>query len=82
MDNLKNEEIIEMIKNGKIEVADIVDSGICPTCFDKENNHILYGNNVDKMIENMENEYGICPLVKLDDDMYLFFPSHYEGTPS
>lgn len=39
-------------------------------------------NNVDKMIENMENEYGICPLVKLDDDMYLFFPSHYEGTPS
>ncbi len=53
MDNLKelkNEEIIELIRNGKIEVADIVDSGICPTCFDRQNNHILYGNNEDKMI--------------------------------
>ena len=41
----QNGEIIELIKNGTIGVADIVDSGICPTCFDKENNHILYGNN-------------------------------------
>ena len=40
---------------------------------------VKYNNNIDKMIENMENEYSICPLVKLDDDMYLFFPSHYEG---
>lgn len=34
MDNLKklkNEEIVELIKNGTIKVADIVDSGICPT---------------------------------------------------
>ncbi len=50
MDNLKknlkkNEEIVKLIKNGKVEVADIVDSGICPTCFDKQNNNILYGNN-------------------------------------
>lgn len=38
MDNLKqlkNEEIVDLIKSGKVEVADIVDSGICPTCFDK-----------------------------------------------
>lgn len=41
-----------------------------------------YNNNIDKMIENMEDECSICPLVKLDDDMYLFFPSHYEGIPS
>ena len=42
MNNLKqynNEEIIELIKSGKVGVADIVDSGICPTCFDKQNNH-------------------------------------------
>lgn len=53
MDNLKqfeNREIIELIKNGNVAVADIVDSGICPTCFDKQNNHILYGDNTDKMI--------------------------------
>ena len=40
MDNLKqlkNEEIVDLIKSGKVEVADIVVSGICPTCFDKKN---------------------------------------------
>lgn len=53
MDNLKefnNEEIINLIKNNKITMADFVDSGICPTCFDKENNHILFGDNIDKFI--------------------------------
>lgn len=64
MDNLKklkNEEIVELIKNGKVEVADIVDSGICPTCFDKQNNNILYGNNKNKMI--FENDKFECFLV-------------------
>ena len=52
MDNLKQlkvEEIIELIENGKVTVADFIDSGICPTCFDKEHGHILYGNNTDKI---------------------------------
>lgn len=64
MDNLKNlsnDEIVELIKKGKVEVADIVDSGICPTCFDKQNNHILYGNNKNKMIfENDKFECFFC----------------------
>lgn len=53
MDNLKqlkDEEIVKLIEKGTITVADIVDSGICPTCFDKQNNHILYGDNSNKMI--------------------------------
>ena len=53
MDNLKelnNEEIIRLVKNKEISMADFVDSGICPTCFDKENNHILFGDNTDKII--------------------------------
>ena len=64
MNNLKeysNDKIIELIKNQQIGVADIVDSGICPTCFDKENNHVLYGDNADKMI--YENEKFECFLV-------------------
>ncbi len=64
MDNLKqfnNEEIINFIKNGNVTAADIVDSGICPTCFDKQNNHILYGNNEDKMI--FENDKFECFLI-------------------
>ena len=61
MDNLKqfeNKKIIELIKNGKVAVEDIVDSGICPTCFDKQNNNILYGNNKNKMI--FENDKFEC----------------------
>ena len=64
MNNLKqfsNEQIIKFIKEDKITVADIVDSGICPTCFDKQNDHILYGNNANKMI--FENEKFECFLV-------------------
>lgn len=48
--DLSNEEIVKLVKEKEIDVADIVDAGICPTCFDKENNHVLYGNNADKML--------------------------------
>lgn len=64
MDNLKelkNEELVNLVKQGKVTVADIVDSGICPTCFDKQNGNILYGNNADKMI--FEDEKFECFLV-------------------
>lgn len=53
MDNLKEfseEEIVKMIKENKVSASDLVDSGICPTCFDKRNNQILYGDNRDKML--------------------------------
>lgn len=59
--DLKKEEIINLIKNGDVDVADIIDSGICPTCFDKENGHILYGDNTNKMI--FENDKFECFLV-------------------
>ena len=59
--DLKKEEIINLIKNGDVDVANIIDSGICPTCFDKENNNILYGDNSDKMI--FENDKFECFLV-------------------
>ena len=64
MNNLQqysNEQIIELIQNGKVVVADIVDSGICPTCFNKKNNNILYGNNKDKMF--YEDDQFECFLV-------------------
>ena len=64
MNNLKeysNEKIIKLINDKKIGIKDIVDSGICPTCFDKENNHILYGDNTDKML--YEDDLVECFLV-------------------
>ena len=44
MNDLKKypeEEIQKLIINGEVSVRDIVDSGICPTCFDKNNNHFI-----------------------------------------
>lgn len=64
MDNLKklkNEEIINLIKNNKITIADIIDSGICPTCLDKQNNNILYGDNTNRVI--FEDDKFECILV-------------------
>ena len=58
MNNLKelnNEEIIRLVKNKEISMADFVDSGLCPTCFDKENDHILFGDNTDKIIFEDDN---------------------------
>ena len=52
MNDLKkytNEEIVEMVKNNQVTNADLTDSGICPTCFDR-NNNVLYGDNSDKII--------------------------------
>ena len=53
MDNLKiysDEEIIKLINEKKITAADLTDSGICPTCFNKNHNNILYGDNKSKML--------------------------------
>lgn len=45
----------------KITVASLVDSGICPTCYDREHDHCLYGNNADKLL--YENDLFECVLV-------------------
>ncbi len=48
----ENLDVIENIFNndGKISAAILTDLGICPTCYDKENNNILYGDNSYKML--------------------------------
>ena len=42
--------MIRLVKDKQITSADFTDSGICPICFDRENNNILYGDNKDKII--------------------------------
>ncbi len=49
------EEIVELVKEGKVTNADLTDAGICPTCFNRENGEVLYGDNSDKII--YEDEY-------------------------
>ncbi len=41
--------------------AMLTDMGICPTCYDKEHNHSLYGDNTEKML--FENDLFECFLV-------------------
>ena len=47
---LSDNEIKKLILAKEINIADIIDAGICPTCFDKNNDNILYGKNDDKII--------------------------------
>ena len=58
---INKDEIIKLIKENKISAADLTDSGICPTCFNNENNNVLYGDNTDKII--YENDVFECFLV-------------------
>ena len=44
-----------------LKIADLIDKGICPTCYDKSHDHILYGDNKDKLL--FENEHFECILV-------------------
>ena len=82
MDNLKqlpDEEIIQLINEGKVTVADIVNSGICPTCFDNQHNHILYGDNTDTMF--FENDKFECFLVgnpRADGHAIISAKKHYK----
>ena len=48
--NLTDEEIISLYQSGEIKVKDLVDNGICPTCFDNKYDAVIYGNKDDKML--------------------------------
>ena len=64
MDDLKKytkEEIVKLVKEGKVTNRELTDSGICPTCFDNENNNVLFGNKDNKMI--FENDKLECFLI-------------------
>ena len=61
INKLSKEEIKKLIIENKIAAADIIDAGICPTCFDKENNNVLYGKNDDRIL--YENDKFECFLV-------------------
>ncbi len=41
-----------------MNIKELIDSGICPTCYDKENNNCIYGDKSNKML--FENELFEC----------------------
>ncbi len=59
--SISKEEIINLIKEGKVDAKELTNNGICPTCFDKENDFVLYGSNENKML--YEDDMFQCYLV-------------------
>ena len=45
----------------ELTVAELVDAGICPTCYDREHNHALYGDCREMLL--FENDLFECKLV-------------------
>lgn len=45
-----DQQIVQLVQEGWVSAADFIDSGICPTCFDRKHKHILYGDNSDKIL--------------------------------
>ena len=63
----------------KLTPAMLTDKGICPTCYDKENNHCLYGDNKDRML--YENDLYECFLVgnpRADGHTIISSKKHYK----
>ncbi len=63
----------------KLTPAQLVDKGICPTCYDKEHNHSLYGDNTNKML--YENDLFECFLVgnpRAEGHMVISSKKHYK----
>ena len=62
-----------------ITAKELTDSGICPTCYDKENNHIVFGDPTSKRI--YEDEDIDCILVgnpRADGHVAISSKKHYK----
>ena len=59
--------------------AILTDRGICPTCYDKEHNHCLYGDNTDKMLyENKDFECFLVGNPRADGHTIISSNKHYK----
>ena len=74
-------KVIESIfdNDGKISAAILTDLGLCPTCYNKENNNILYGDNSCNML--YENDILECFFVgnpRADGHVAISSKKHYK----
>lgn len=65
--------------NGTLTPAILTDLGICPTCYNRENNEILYGDNSDKIL--FENDTFECFFIgnpRADGHTAISSKQHYK----
>lgn len=65
--------------NGNISPAILTDLGICPTCYDKENNNCLYGDVSNRLLfENGEFECFLANNPRADGHVIISTKKHYK----
>lgn len=47
---LSDDEIVALIKEGKVTNRELTDSGICPTCFNKTHDGVLFGDDSEMIV--------------------------------
>lgn len=71
-DKTKKEELL------KLSYGELVDMGVCPTCFNRENNGALYGDNSDKLLyEDEDIECFFVGAPRADGHMCISTMLHY-----
>lgn len=50
LQQLRGQQLAALAAHGALAVGDLVDAGICPTCFDRAHGHVLYGDPAGKML--------------------------------
>lgn len=63
----------------KITNKELTDRGICPTCYDREHNHIVYGDNKNQMLyEDKEIECFLCNNPRARGHTVISTKKHYK----
>lgn len=63
----------------KITNKELIDQGICPTCYDRSHNHIVFGDNKDKMLyEDKDIECFLCGNPRQRGHTIISTQNHYK----
>ena len=78
--NTVKEPVHNLLENhGSLEPAILIDLSICPTCYNKENNHCLYGDISEKMLfENNDFECFLSGNPRADGHTIISTKHHYK----
>ena len=77
--DLKEEEIVELIRKGDVSAGDLTDAGICPTCFNKANNGVLYGDDTYRLVyEDKDIECFLVGNPRAEGHVAISTKKHYK----